>query len=172
MLVVTRVTPARRESHTMWERIKEKRNEGGFTLIELLIVIIILAILAAIVVFAVGSSGQNSAVASCNSDAKSVETALEAYKASGANGGNFPASPPAATAWTAATYATYYDALTTAAANGTGPWLRSAPGTTYYTVLFDSSGQIWIEPPNTYTAYAAANDFDLVPTICSTTAVA
>jgi general secretion pathway protein G len=65
----------------MFERMKEKRNEGGFTLIELLIVIIILAILAAIVVFAVGTTGSNSKVAACQSDAKTFETALETYKA-------------------------------------------------------------------------------------------
>ena len=58
----------------MWDRMREKRNEGGFTLIELLIVIIILAILAAIVVFAVGTTGPNAMTAACNADAKTFET--------------------------------------------------------------------------------------------------
>jgi general secretion pathway protein G len=95
----------------MWEKMKEKRNEGGFTLIELLIVIVVLAILAAIVVFAVGTTTSNAKQAACNSDAKSVETAVEAYKASE------PGWP-----------STFAD-LTTVT-NGKGPWLRQAPPAT------------------------------------------
>jgi prepilin-type N-terminal cleavage/methylation domain-containing protein len=105
----------------MWERMKEKRNEGGFTLIELLIVIIILAILAAIVVFAVGTTGTNAKVAACNSDAKSVETAVEAYKA---QTGTYPISST--------------QLLTSTGT--TGSWLRSWPSSANsYTIALDPS---------------------------------
>ena len=102
----------------MFERMKEKRNEGGFTLIELLIVIIILAILAAIVVFAVGSTSQNAKVSSCNADAKSVETAAEAYKA---QEGSWPASMTAMTT-------TFADQANSSVSDG--PWLRQVPRAT------------------------------------------
>jgi general secretion pathway protein G len=102
----------------MWEKMKEKRNEGGFTLIELLIVIIILAILAAIVVFAVGTSGTNARQAACNSDAKSVETAVEAYKAQNAT---YPTTPAQLT-------------------SGSSSWLRSWPSSANsYTITLDPS---------------------------------
>lgn len=100
----------------MFERLKEKRNEGGFTLIELLIVIIILAILAAIVVFAVGSTSSNAKVSSCNADAKSVETAAEAYKA---QNGSFAAAIDALTSSNVTTI--------DGAAVTNGPWLRAVP---------------------------------------------
>ncbi len=114
----------------MWERMKEKRNEGGFTLIELLIVIIILAILAAIVVFAVGTTGTNATLAACKADYKSVETAAEAYKAQ------------------IGSYAPSIDALTTTIAdpiNTTvtdGPWLRDKPSSTKYTITYASDGSV------------------------------
>lgn len=145
----------------MFEKMKEKRAEGGFTLIELLIVIIILAILAAIVVFAVGTTSKNAQTAACQSDAKSLETAMEAYHALV---GDYPA-PGDATV-----NSTYYEPFTstTSIPQGTGtetvgPWLRAAPGTAYYQILFNTSGSIWVTGSATTdaTAYDAANDFDL-----------
>ena len=117
----------------MFERIKEKRNEGGFTLIELLIVIIILAILAAIVVFAVGTTSKNAAVSSCNADAKSVETAVEAYHA---QTGAYPAGIGVLTASTSINGSTV------------GPWLRSTPGTNHYTISVGTVGDVYVNGTN------------------------
>ncbi len=150
----------------MWDRMIEKRNEGGFTLIELLIVIIILAILAAIVVFAVGTTGTNSKVAACEADAKSLETAIEAYHA---QVGTYPT--PGTLGGTELA-STYYQSVTSAqqAALGTGsqtvgPWLRQAPGTAYYQILWQqSNGAIWVDATNTAAApaaYSSTADFDL-----------
>ena len=115
------------------QRWRARDKEGGFTLIELLIVIIILAILAAIVVFAVGTTGKNSAVASCNSDAKSVETAVEAYHAQ------------------TNAYPNGVGVLTTSTVtNGStvGPWLRSVPGTSHYTVSVGTVGDVYVNGSN------------------------
>jgi general secretion pathway protein G len=129
----------------MWEKMKEKRNEGGFTLIELLIVIIILAILAAIVVFAVGTTSKNAVAASCRADAKSVETAAEAYHA---QTGVYPASVSALTASTSTNGSTV------------GPWLRAVPGTLHYTIVL-TTGSVVINNANT------TGDFDATAgTIC------
>ncbi len=157
----------------MWDRMKEKRNEGGFTLIELLIVIIILAILAAIVVFAVGTSGGNAATASCQADAKSTETALEAYKAL------IGSYPPVPATWTQANYNVttvtapsgfgYLDTQQGSGSATSGPWLKTAPGTQYYTILFDANGNVYVGGPATYGATdSAATEFDSTPTICDT----
>ncbi len=133
----------------MWERMKEKRNEGGFTLIELLIVVVILAILAAIVVFAVGTSTTNAKVAACDANAKSVETALEAYKA---QTGSYPAA---------------ISDLTSSGTNG--PWLRSVPNETFnasdgYAITDGpaNSGQVWI-----VTGATASTNYDTSPDPCA-----
>jgi general secretion pathway protein G len=131
----------------MWERMKEKRNQGGFTLIELLIVIIVLAILAAIVVFAVGTTTSNAASASCQSDAKSTETAIEAYHA------QMQAWPPADT-WTALT-----KAQTAPQGTSVGPWLRAEPSTARYQINFDAAGDVSADKPAVAT-YTAADDID------------
>jgi len=138
----------------MWDRMKEKRNEGGFTLIELLIVIIILAILAAIVVFAVGNTGQNAKNASCSADAKTFETAIEAYKAE-VSGGGYPAAGLGA------------QLTTTQPATGggnAGPFMRELPATNHYTIWTDGSGGVWVYPAGTTTTPAfstpAVNNFD------------
>ena len=118
----------------MYKSIKKARSgEAGFTLIELLIVVIILAILAAIVVFAVGATGTDSAIAACKADAKSVETAVEAYKA------QMGVYPPAITDLTSA--------ATTPSGGTSGPWLKSVPDSTHYTISYDGSttGTLTIE---------------------------
>jgi len=130
----------------MFERMKEKRNEGGFTLIELLIVIIILAILAAIVVFAVGGTSKNAAIASCNADAKSLETAVEAYKA------QMGTYPPTANVLTGTT--------TDKGGNSVGPWLRSVPQTSptgHYYITYDGSGGVFANGSNYDSSNACAN---------------
>ena len=151
----------------MWERMKEKRNEGGFTLIELLIVIIILAILAAIVVFAVGNTGQNAKTAACNSDAKTYETALESYKA---QVGTYPA------------YGTGAILTTTqvVASQTVGPFLRQLPQTQHYQIVTDGSGGVFVFATSAaipaagsatgdidYSSFAG-NNFDTTPNICVT----
>jgi general secretion pathway protein G len=148
--------------------LKTLRNDEGFTLIELLIVIIILAILAAIVVFAVGTTTKNASVSSCNADAKSVETALESYKAQKA--ASFPALGGV---WAAGTYTSNYAVLTTPDGAG-NRWLRQQPGLSHYTILWDSSGHVWVNGANDYTGYPAGPppggtvDFDLNPgTACN-----
>ena len=91
------------------------------------------------------------AVAGCRSDASDVEVALAAYQAST---GAYP-TPPAA--WGATTYATNFAPLTGATAPG--PFLKMPPGDTFYVVLWDSAGHVWVEPPGTFTpTYDAAND--------------
>jgi general secretion pathway protein G len=146
----------------MWDKMKEKRNEGGFTLIELLIVIIILAILAAIVVFAVGTTSKNAVAASCRADAKSVETAAEAFHA---QTGTYPADESTLTG-TYYTYQapTYYGTSSTGAgANGTasvGPWLRSVPGTAHYTISVNNNGTLDVQ------VGTVVSNFDTDPSIC------
>jgi prepilin-type N-terminal cleavage/methylation domain-containing protein len=161
------------------DTVHRRQGQGGFTLIELLIVIVILAILAAIVVFAVGSTTKNAVAASCSSDSKSVETAIAAYQAQ--NPGGFAAL----TGTNSVT--SEYSALTTATAAG-GPWLRSAPSSTHYTVFFnpaESGVPVYVIPyvaNQTITAAIAAenntlssgsptaanNNFDTNPSICAT----
>lgn len=145
----------------MWERMRERSNEGGFTLIELLIVIVILAILAAIVVFAVGTTGSNAKSAACSSDAKSFETALESYKAEvgaypGAGFGNTPPTGDATPNYfgltgqptgggNSATPPNWY--ISNVNTNQLiGPFLRSLPSTTHYQIITDGNGGVYILP--------------------------
>jgi prepilin-type N-terminal cleavage/methylation domain-containing protein len=176
----------------MWERMKEKRNEGGFTLIELLIVIIILAILAAIVVFAVGTTGSNAKAAACNADAKTFETALESYKA------ELGLYPPVGTAGTsyAGPAGGPYSGQTLYGLDGNpnntaggdtwsvtvggvtttyGPFMRAMPGTSNYLILTDGNGGVFvytagITPVPTAATMdgSSANNFDDTPSICAT----
>jgi prepilin-type N-terminal cleavage/methylation domain-containing protein len=130
----------------MFERMREKRNEGGFTLIELLIVIIILAILAAIVVFAVGTTGKNASEAACQSDAKGVETALEAYKAQ-------MGAYPAANTWDSLTQ------VQTGPNGSVGPWLKAEPSSTHYAINFNANGQVSADASGV-TTYTSGDDID------------
>ena len=165
----------------MWERLKEKRAEGGFTLIELHIVIIILAILAAIVVFAVGSTSKNSVVASCKADAKSVETATEAFKAqTGTWPGGGLAGPTwgdvLTQSWSTQPATTYYTGPINTAYTGTvgptvatspnpvGPWMRTIPSTSHYTISVNSSnGDITV---STGSATGNSNFDTSSPNVC------
>jgi general secretion pathway protein G len=144
------------------EAMPRRANQGGFTLIELLIVIVILAILAAIVVFAVGSTTKNAIASSCNTDAKTVETAIGAYQAN--NSGAYPPS---------ASFPAAYTTLTS------GGYLRQAPPTTHYQIVFNSVGAVFaLAPtaiPSTSTEISAAvsgggtvTNVDVNPAICAT----
>jgi len=98
-------------------------------------------------------------VAACQADAQSVEVALSAYQA---QHGTYPA-PPAP--WSATTYASNFAPLT-AAVDG-GPYLKSAPGTSYYVIEYDASGNLWVAPPGTYGAtYNPGQSFEGNPNIC------
>jgi prepilin-type N-terminal cleavage/methylation domain-containing protein len=124
--------------------------ESGFTLIELLIVIVVLGILAAVVIFSLGGVTTQSAVAACNSDAKSVEVAVEAYH-------DFPGN-------TLNAYPTQMTDLTSGFGTGTtgsGPFLRTAPSTTHYTITID--------PAATGHVLVNGHDYDTAtPQPCST----
>jgi general secretion pathway protein G len=130
----------------MFDRMKQKRNEGGFTLIELLIVIVILAILAAIVVFAVGTTSTNAVAASCRADAKSVETAVEAYHA---QTGAFPANVSALAVSTVTNGSTV------------GPWLRAVPTASQYSISLGGSGTVLVSSSG-----GAFANFDVSPNPC------
>ncbi len=54
----------------------------------------------------------------------------------------------------------------TTSADG-GPYLHNPPGTAGYTVEYDSSGHVWVAPPDTFeNAYEPAQDFDVNPSAC------
>jgi hypothetical protein len=96
--------------------------------------------------------------AACVADGQSVETALAAYMA---EHGSYP-TPPAP--WSAETYAANYAPLTVASDGG--PFLRSAPGTKFYAIAYDSAGHVWITPPGAYGPYNTGQDLALQPDIC------
>jgi hypothetical protein len=82
--------------------------------------------LAAIVVFALGSVTGQSAVAACNSDAKTVSIAVSAFEAEN------PGQIPTSTTLTAAPTATVVG----------GPYLKSWPNSTYYTISLPTSSDV------------------------------
>jgi general secretion pathway protein G len=98
----------------MIKRIQALRGkDDGFTLIELLIVVVILGVLSGIVVFAVGAFNNDGVVAACKTDKKSIEVASEAYFAkTGAH-------------------------AATVAAMVTADYLKEAPSSTKYTIVYD-----------------------------------
>jgi hypothetical protein len=106
------------------------------------------------------AQGSSAEVASCEADAKSLEVALEADAAQ--NGGTFP-SPPSP--WSASTYAGNFAPLLSA--TGGGPYLHNPPSTKFYVIEYDSSGHVWVAPPEAYGAtYNPAQSFDANPDVC------
>ena len=75
--------------------------------------------------------------------------------------GAYP-SPPAP--WSAASYAADYQPLTSASVGG--PFLKTPPGTRFYVIEYDSSGNVWIAPPGVYGPYNVGQDFARQPNIC------
>jgi hypothetical protein len=97
-------------------------------------------------------------IAACTADADGLETAVAAYQA---EHGAYP-SPPSP--WSAATYATNFEPLT--APGGGGPFMASAPKTTFYVVEYDSAGHVWVAPPGAYGPYNKGQDITVSPDIC------
>jgi hypothetical protein len=98
-------------------------------------------------------------IASCEADSKGVAVALEAYNA--VNGAFATPSAP----WSAATYAANYAPLTSATKGGS--FMRVPPSTSHYVVEYDSSGNVWVEPPGQYdAAYNSVHALD-VATACA-----
>jgi general secretion pathway protein G len=95
---------------------------SGFTLIELLIVIAVLGIIAAVVIFALSGTNASAAVAACNADAKTVQTAVAAFTA---QNGSVP----------------------TQQSQLVGPYLRSWPASSYYTITLSSTGDVLVTAP-------------------------
>jgi hypothetical protein len=97
----------------------------------------------------VNASSQQNQIDQCQADVKTVEIAVTAYQA---QKGSFP-DPTAP--WRAETYASNYGPLTTG--GGDGPYLNGAPSTAYYVVEYDSSGNVWVAPANTFEPSFVAN---------------
>jgi hypothetical protein len=81
-------------------------------------------------------------VPQCYADFKIVEVATAAYNAQ-KNAYPVPPSP-----WSAATYDANFGPLLSSKAGG--PWLAQVPETTHYVIEYDSSGNVWVEPPGQY----------------------
>jgi hypothetical protein len=84
-----------------------------------------------------GRVAETTTVAACDSDARSVETALETYRT---QNGVFP-TPGAPSSIQA-----LYSPLTHDTHGG--PYLKEAPASRYYTILYDVLGHVWVEGPN------------------------
>jgi hypothetical protein len=78
----------------------------------------------------------------CESDFKVLEVAVAAYNAQ-TNANPVPPAP-----WSATTYAQNFAPLLSAK-NG-GPFMSGVFDTTHYVVEYDSSGNVWVEPPGQY----------------------
>jgi hypothetical protein len=107
----------------------------------------------------VSGTGAAAAVASCQSDVTVLETALAAYQATN---GSYP-TPPAA--WSAASYPTNFAPLTNAPPPG--PFLKMPPADNQYVVMWDSSGDIWVEPPGIFTPTYDATNAGTNPSTCA-----
>jgi hypothetical protein len=71
--------------------------------------------------------------------------------------GAFPTPP---SPWSAATYAANFAPLIP-------QYMHSPPGTTSYVIEYDSSGHVWVAPPEAYGAtYNPAQSFDANPDVC------
>lgn len=106
----------------------------------------------------VNASSQQSKIDQCQADVRSVEIAADAYQA---QKGSFP-DPTAP--WSAETYASNYGPLTT----GDTPYLNASPSTAEYVVEYDSSGNVWVAPPNTFDpSFVATESIEANPNACA-----
>jgi hypothetical protein len=81
-------------------------------------------------------------VPQCQADFKILQVAIDAYDAQN-NANAAPLAP-----WSSSTYVNNFHPLLEAK-NG-GPFLTQVPDTTHYVVEYDSSGNVWVEPPGQY----------------------
>lgn len=89
-------------------------------------------------------------VPECESDFKVLEIAIDAYDA------QRHADPTPPKPWAASTYADNFRPLQESK-NG-GPFLSQSFDTTHFVVEYDSSGNVWVEPPGQYdTSYNPAH---------------
>ena len=117
------------------------KREAGFTLVELLLIMVILGVLAATVMFALSGTASSAAVASCNTDAKTVETAVEAFHDSPGNtadSGNFPNASTGIPSGNS-------QLIAPASSNYGGPYLRSWPSSSHYTITLGTSGHVLVD---------------------------
>jgi hypothetical protein len=88
-------------------------------------------------------------VPQCSADFKILEVAIEAYDV---HNHAYPV-PPAP--WGAATYSNNFGPLLGSKTGG--PWMSQPLETTHYVIEYDSSGNVWVEPPGRYdTSYDPA----------------
>lgn len=96
-------------------------------------------------------SAQASQIAQCQANVKIVDVAIEAYHA---ETGSLPL--PSAP-WSEGSYTSNYALLTTGSQGDT--FLATAPTTSHYVVEYDSAGDVWVAPANTFElSYDAAQD--------------
>ena len=81
-------------------------------------------------------------VPQCYADFKILEVAIEAYDA---HNNAYPV-PPAS--WSAATYSSNFGPLLGSKTGG--PWMNQPLETSHYVIEYDSSGNVWVEPPGEY----------------------
>jgi hypothetical protein len=102
---------------------------------------VILGILAATVIFALSGTTSSAASSACNTDVKTVETALEAFHNSPSNtadSGNYPNASTGSPSGNS-------QMLAPASSNYGGPYLRSWPSSTHYTIALGSSGHVLVD---------------------------
>ena len=78
----------------------------------------------------------------CYADFKILEVAMDAFDAL------HHAYPTPPAPWTASTYVKNFGPLLSS--KGGGPLLNQQPDPTYYVIEYDSSGNVWVEPPGQY----------------------
>ena len=126
-------------------RHRTSDEDYGFTLVELLVVITVLGILAATVILGLSSSVSSAAGSACNSDAKSVEIAVETFHSNPKNTANPNQYPNASSA----TPSGNSQLTAPAASNYGGPYLRTWPSSSHYTITLDlTAGQVDVNGQN------------------------
>ena len=101
------------------------------------------------------SIGHAALAAACDADAKSVTAAVQAYTAE-------IGSPPPDEAALAAS--------STIEGQTMGPWLRSVPGTSHYTIYVDAHGDVGVYPAHATPTgtVPSSEDYAQHPELCTT----